>query len=346
VTILDRKGIILKGITRHQHGIEIAPWFAPLAPKGDGYNCLVLDLLDDEALRSRAAADENVNPEQIREIETVDLVGNAIDIAELVDERGEIGTFDYVLSSHNFEHLPDPIRFLQGCHKVLKAGGIVSMAIPDHRACFDYFRPATRIYEWLQAYFEGRRCPTAEQVFAFEASIAKLKRGDKYVTAFSVADDPRNIELMGDLQSNYDRYREFKTKPSGVYLDSHCSVMSPHSLELLITEGRQLGLLPFRVSEVTEPIGCEFCVQLQAIPVEEYVALPPELFSRERNRLVHEIAAEDAALFNQRTARYPFAASSLMTIFDRTKSFAVRLWEDPRPALVGAINRIQQLARR
>jgi hypothetical protein len=124
--------------------------------------------------------------------------------------------------------------------------------------------------------------------------------------------------------------------------------MSPHSLELLITEGRQLGLLPFKVSQITGPIGCEFYVQLQATSPEGHAALSPELFCKERNRLVHEIAAEHAAALNQRTKNPNgiAAASSPLTIFDRAKSFAVRLWENPRPTMVRAINRVQQFVNR
>jgi hypothetical protein len=36
---MDRGERILKHITKDRKGIEIGPWFAPRAQKGEGYNC-------------------------------------------------------------------------------------------------------------------------------------------------------------------------------------------------------------------------------------------------------------------------------------------------------------------
>src|SRR5580658_539233 len=138
---MDRREQILKHITKRQRGIEIGPWFAPLAAKRDGYNCLSFDVFDTETLRKNAEGDPFVDSSCVSSIEGVDIVGSSTEICDIIAARGELSTFDYIVSSHNLEHLPNPIRFLQGCHKVLKPGGYLSMAVPDKRACFDYFRP-------------------------------------------------------------------------------------------------------------------------------------------------------------------------------------------------------------
>ena len=157
---MDRKSIILRGISKSHRGIEVAPWFAPIAPKREGYQCLSLDVFDTATLRTRGAANPEIGEGRVHEIEDVDLVGSATEIASLVTAKREAGTFDYVVSSHNFEHLPNPIRFLQGCQTVLKRGGVLSMALPDRRACFDYFRPVTTTAEWIEAFTQDRRAPT------------------------------------------------------------------------------------------------------------------------------------------------------------------------------------------
>ena len=154
-------------------GIEVAPFFAPLAPKREGYNCLVLDVFDKQVLLACGEDDPNVPAEGLANIEAVDFVGSATEIAELVP-LCDHGSFDYIVSSHNFEHLPNPIRFLQGCAKVLKTGGILSMAIPDGRACFDCFRPYTTLGEWLTPYRSGAAKPSAVQIFEFQASSARI----------------------------------------------------------------------------------------------------------------------------------------------------------------------------
>src|ERR1700730_11534889 len=135
---MDRRERITRFITPQQKGIEIGPYFAPLAPKRLGYNCLAIDVFDGATLRRHAADDQQIPDELIANIEEVDLLGSSSAVAELVAAQHQLGTFDYIISSHNFEHLPDPVRFLQGCGKVLRPGGILSMAIPDRRTCFDY----------------------------------------------------------------------------------------------------------------------------------------------------------------------------------------------------------------
>jgi 3-dehydroquinate dehydratase len=57
---------------------------------------------------SRATNDPHITAEQRVSIEDVDIVGSSIAIGDLVEARGETGTFDYIVSSHNFEHLPEP----------------------------------------------------------------------------------------------------------------------------------------------------------------------------------------------------------------------------------------------
>ncbi|OIQ69749.1 ubiquinone biosynthesis O-methyltransferase [mine drainage metagenome] len=112
----------------------------------------ILDVFDRETLQKRGAADMQQNWRDMSLLDEVDYVGSATEVASLVPTELH-GTFDYIVSSHNFEHLPNPIKFLQGCASLLKPGGLITMAVPDHRACFDYFRPHTVIGDWLEAYF-------------------------------------------------------------------------------------------------------------------------------------------------------------------------------------------------
>ena len=121
---MTRNEQILRGLNKSMRGLEIAPYFSPLAPKRDGYNCTTLDVFDREELVRRAAADPNIPEEGLGRIEPVDFVGSATEIADLVPSP-EHGAFDYIVSSHNFEHLPNPIRFLQGCERLLKPSGIL-----------------------------------------------------------------------------------------------------------------------------------------------------------------------------------------------------------------------------
>jgi len=162
---MGRTEELARFVSRRGRGIEIGPWCNPVAPKSAGYNCRILDVFDTATLRQRAEGDPGIGESAVTRIEEVDFVGSSTNIAELVGADDLLGTFDYIVSSHNFEHLPDPIKFLQGCEKVLRPGGVLSMAIPDRRCCFDYFRPYSSLAEMLAAYFERRERPTQAQIF-------------------------------------------------------------------------------------------------------------------------------------------------------------------------------------
>lgn len=235
-----RRKKLLNGISREMRGLEIAPWFAPIAPKAEGFNVKILDFFPKSELVPRAIADPNVPIGAERNIEDVDFVGNASDIGRIVT-----GEYDYLISSHNFEHLPDPIRFLQGAESLLAEGGKLIMALPDCRYTFDRFRTHTLFGEWLAAYKEQRAEPTPKQIFEFYAYMSSNLRK----------------KLFGDLieaNSSWDR---------DVYTDVHCTTFFPASFELLILEARALGLTRFNICKISQQYG-EFFVWLEVMESE------------------------------------------------------------------------------
>lgn len=45
--------------------------------------------------------------------------------------------FNWTVSSHVMEHVPDPIGWLSEIFEVLKPGAVLSLALPDKKFCFD-----------------------------------------------------------------------------------------------------------------------------------------------------------------------------------------------------------------
>ena len=74
-------------------------------------------------------------------------------------------TFDYVVAAHVFEHVPNPIAWLDEMRALLRPGGILSLIIPDRRFTFDVLRPATSSGEMLEAYYTKRAKPSFADVF-------------------------------------------------------------------------------------------------------------------------------------------------------------------------------------
>lgn len=295
---MNRRDRILKHVSKAQRGIEVGPWFSALAPKREGYNCLTMDVFDTTTLRSRAAIDPTISEDQVALIEDVDIAGSSVAIGELVSARGETGTFDYIVSSHNFEHLPNPIRFLNGCAVALRQSGLLSMAIPDHRFCFDYFRPITRLSDWIQSFHNDQKQPSLAQVFegrlAFAHYVAEGQTRLDFspsTPAAAVACDINLSEEWVVWASRVQRQGNSYIETEHGYIDAHCSVFTPASFELLVRDCGYLGLTRFVVAEVISE-GFEFHAHLRLAQNE--AELRPGHYPKIRTHLLQRIRDEEA----------------------------------------------------
>ncbi len=75
----------------------------------------------------------------------VDIVDDGETLATIPD-----GSQDFVIANHFIEHCQDPIGALTNHFRVLKAGGILYLAVPDKRFTFDKDRPVTPISHLYQ----------------------------------------------------------------------------------------------------------------------------------------------------------------------------------------------------
>lgn len=272
---MNRLDRLQRGISRADAILEIGPYFNPIAPRAAGFRTTTLDVFDAAELRRKAAGDPNIPAERIAEIEDVDLVGSAGDLADLTAARyGADHRFDWILSSHNIEHVPDPVRFLAQCAAVLRPGGTLRLAVPDKRFCFDHFRPLTDTSEWLEAFFERRPRPTGWQVFREETlRSAQLADGSGWTPV------RRGLEL----------YREWFGPGGAVpdhYMDTHCWAFTPESFELIVRDTIAFGLVDLAIESVSEPYGHEFFADLvrpatrAAVVEAEYYATRERLLRR------------------------------------------------------------------
>jgi SAM-dependent methyltransferase len=73
---------------------------------------------------------------------------------ELLETIGD-ATQDFVIANHFIEHCANPILAIGNMLRVLKSGGILFIALPDKRHCFDVDRPETTFEHLLKDYQEG-----------------------------------------------------------------------------------------------------------------------------------------------------------------------------------------------
>jgi len=287
---LAREDRLLKYLDLSKLGIEIAPYFNPLIKKKDGHEVLTVDILDAASLRETAKKDPHIPDERIDDIEDVDIVASALEIEREVTERGLAGKISYIVSSHNFEHLPDPIRFLQGCYRVLAPGGILSMAIPDCRATFDHYRFPTRLAEWLEAYFEQRKQPTLAQIFdqnAFLSSYYINGEGAPQPGCSLREHSPVHHRPEHRLDCAFDNWRRFVQSDARPYVDAHCSLVFGKTFELMIGDLTRLGMLHFEILEISDTEYHEFFVHLKK--PDQNTSSTQSFDFEERDKLLMEI---------------------------------------------------------
>lgn len=244
----NRRDLILKYVSKGDLGIEIAPWFSPIAPKSEGYNVKTLDVFDTEELRLRCSKDPNISA-NIDAIEVVDFVAAASNIDEIVASLDRLGQYDYIISSHNFEHLPDPITFLQASARVLKKGGFLTMAIPDKRYTFDRWRSISNTSDLLKAFYEKRKKPSLFQWFNHTMSFY----------------DAKSNALKTSLVKTFASLQSMLSIGHDEYLDVHVFTYTPQSFELIINELIAVDLISFDVVEIVERGGFEFFVHLRKV---------------------------------------------------------------------------------
>lgn len=179
---------------------------------------------------------------------------------EPIDELiGEHAKYDWIVASHVIEHLPDPISFFQACSKLLKPDGVLALAVPDKRYCFDYFRWPSSTGDILQAWIEKRKRHTAGAIF--DANAYCCKKGEKIAWDKMHDENLNFIHEFSLIVKTFDRYQE-----NNEYVDVHAWQFTPSSFRLILLELRQLGLINLSEIGFNGTEGCEFFIWLAHRP--------------------------------------------------------------------------------
>ena len=256
----SRRDFLLKGIKKSELGLEIAPFFRPLAPKAEGYQVETIDVLSTEQLRQWIHDAPSLPNELINQIEEVDHVGSASQIKQTIQYKGE-KKYAYILSSHNFEHIPNPIQFLRDCSDILIEDGQICMAIPDLRCCFDRFRMPTQLDAWLESFYEKKSLPSPYDRFR-----AWYKRCNNIgVLEHAESEIVLHPNPLKNLNTAFAELQESLSTGHSQYKDCHVSAFTPSSFTLLIKECIELGLVGLDVVDLVPTRGDEFLVRLKKI---------------------------------------------------------------------------------
>jgi hypothetical protein len=286
---MDRRTIILDGIDKPgTRGVEIGPFFSPIAPKRDGWNTVVIDFRDGDSLRTQARKHPS---EAIRaiagNIEDVDVVWQGRPIHEAVAEKFG-GEMDYVIGSHSIEHMVDLLGFFKSAGELLRTGGVLALAVPDLRYTFDFFRNPSTIGQVLAVHRRGDHRHAPETLFE---TIAHSINVDG-VGCWMPGTYTPQVNLAATLDHAWKCYQDDLGREQ--YIDCHAWYFTPSSFQLLVYELHHIGQIELQVKNLTtaadHTTGSEFIVQLEKR--QRGVPAPRADVERIRKQLLLQTIAE------------------------------------------------------
>ncbi len=286
---VDRAGSILKYIDKSKTGLEIGPSYRPLCPKRGGWKVYTVDHAPKEQLVEKYEALFPAGfpgrDTLIANIEEVDFIWGEGSLAALVKANG-VERVDFIVASHVIEHAPCLISFLMSLEELVVPGGVISMAVPDKRREFDFFKPLSTTYDAIEAYREKRTRHSARSAFldGFYACECE-SRG-----AWEGAADVSRISLARRFDKAEKIFREHTDSPEVPYSDCHAWFFTPSSFELVLLELRALGYISLKPFEISGPFECEFHVHLRKAGPED--RLDDAVLFAGRTALLQKIHAE------------------------------------------------------
>ena len=240
---MDRFDKIKSMVDISGRGLEIGASYNPVLRKSDGYDIRIVDYASASKLREIHAKED---------IEEVDYVTDGASLLRAIPERA---FFDYIIASHVIEHTPDMVRFLQDCGALLKPGGVLSLAVPDKRHCFDLYQSASSAGDVLQAYQEARTRHSLARVFDSKSSV--ISREGHIVWPMSYSGETSLIHDVWSAKALFDQAIE-----TDQYIDAHAWYFLPSTFRLIIEDLYALDVIPLREFKFIDSEGPEFYVGL------------------------------------------------------------------------------------
>lgn len=237
-----------------ERGLEFGPLHDPLVPPNT-FNIKYVDHASTEDLCKKYEHDAAVDA---REIVPVDFVWLDKPLRDSIFPFTAIG---YAVALHVAEHVPDLIGWMLQIRSAIRKGGILALALPDKRYCFDYRRKSSKVSELIGAYARSEKRPTPGMIYDSRSNAVSHNGA---IAWYTWQTPPRDE----DLKFVHTKQEAFATaaaaQNSGEYLDAHCWVFTPETFAETMGELKAIGLFPFNISELHGPDGHEFIAILEA----------------------------------------------------------------------------------
>ena len=270
VYVINRNSKFLQGIGKEQRGLEIGPSHSPIVPKRDGYYVETVDWLSQDELREHYKND-GVN---LDAIEPVDYVWKGGSYYALIRKENY---YDYIIASHMIEHATDFCGFLKDCSRMLKPNGILRLAVPDKRYCFDHYRTTTGLAEIVNNAYMPQNLQSVGTVAEYYMNVVARKGSISWdkpflgITDYLTNHRYKDFSFVHNIKTVLDGMQKVG---EGEYIDLHHYVFTPASFELLIYDLRLLEMIDLKIVHMWNTWGNEFIVTLQK--TEEILSWDPQ----------------------------------------------------------------------
>jgi hypothetical protein len=262
---LDRLALMRKSLNKNGIGIEIGPLHNSICSKNDGWaKTYILDVFTTDQLKNMYATDANIDTSKIEEVDLL-YKTSLLKSIEANAWRYEYGiggisnSFDHIVSSHNFEHQPNPIQFLTDCELCLNTNGILAMAIPIASRTFDCWLPLTTTGQALDRFFMNSHQPTIGSIFDSLLTHASHISDD---ILHDISYDFNKVCLHGQVSKNFLTSCNNSLYPTN-YTDAHVSRFNHFSFELFFKELSSMEIITKLVIDECYVNGSEFIVKIR-----------------------------------------------------------------------------------
>jgi SAM-dependent methyltransferase len=242
-------------INKDSYILEIGPLCNPLMDMNSP-KVKTLDYFTQEELKNNYKGDGNVNIDNIVKVDYC--VRDIVNYTDIINLK-----FDFCVSSHNIEHTPCFITFLQNVSSILKNGGYFFLAIPDYRFCFDRFKKPSDIFGVLNKYYTKIEKPQAEQILedkyfsAHSNSVEHWDNSSKMVSNIFVSINECDNFIYNRIYSiveNIDNIKNIIDTNNKNYIDAHCWKLTPFTFSYILDILNKTKLIDLSIERVYRTI--------------------------------------------------------------------------------------------
>ena len=152
-------------------GLEISPSINPMIKSSDGYKIHYLDACTTDELKRRAIS-------KGRNIDCAPSIDYVYDFSKAISDNVGHKTFDFIVSSHVIEHIPDLVSHFQQIEEALKEGGVYGFLAPDKDLCFDAEKPDSTLSQLIEAHVEKRTvAPISAIIDEYHFAVRRAGKG-------------------------------------------------------------------------------------------------------------------------------------------------------------------------